>query len=100
MNNLALAYSEAGTLDLALPLLRETLEGVKAKLGPDHPFALVSSNNLADVFLKMENPTDAMPLYEEAALGMERIRFQHQHAVLIVNNLIANYERLSQFEQA
>ena len=47
MNNLAVAYQAAGKLDLALPLLEETLKLQKAKLGPDHPDTLTSLNNLA-----------------------------------------------------
>ena len=47
MNNLAVAYREAGKLDLALPLLEETLKLCRAKLGPEHPDTLISMNNLA-----------------------------------------------------
>ena len=37
MNSLARAYYDAGKLDLALPLLEETLKLMKAELGPEHP---------------------------------------------------------------
>jgi eukaryotic-like serine/threonine-protein kinase len=47
MNNLALAYHDAGKRDLALPLFEETLKLSKAKLGPEHPDTLHSMNNLA-----------------------------------------------------
>ncbi len=50
MNNLATGYLEAGKLDLALPLLEETLKLKKAKLGADHPDTLVSMNNLAGAY--------------------------------------------------
>jgi len=37
MNNLAAGYYTAGKLDLALPLLEETLKLTKIKQGADHP---------------------------------------------------------------
>ena len=37
MNNLAVAYQDAGKLDLALPLFEETLKLTKAKLAPNIP---------------------------------------------------------------
>ena len=47
MNNLALAYKDAGNFNEALPLYEETLEKRKARLDPDHPDTLTSMNNLA-----------------------------------------------------
>ncbi len=47
MINLALGYQAAGKLDLALPLLEETLKLRKAKFGPDHLETLNGMHNLA-----------------------------------------------------
>ena len=65
MNNLAMAYQDAGKLDLALPLFEETLRLRKAKLGPDHPDTLTSMNNLAMAYQDAGKLDLALPLYEE-----------------------------------
>ena len=46
MNNLAAAYWASGQVAKAVPLLEETLEKMKAKLGPDHPHTLQTKKNL------------------------------------------------------
>ena len=45
-------------------------------------------------------PAKALPLFQEAALGIEKRRFQHEHAGKIVSNLIDCLEQLRQFDQA
>ena len=65
MNNLAVAYRDAGKLDLALPLFEETLKLRKAKLGPDHPDTLLSMNNLALAYQAAGKLDLALPLFEE-----------------------------------
>ena len=42
----------------------------------------------------------ALPLFEEAAAGIEKRRFQHEHARGIINNLAYCLEQLKQFDQA
>jgi len=100
MNNLAGGYQAAGQLDKALPLYEETLKLKKAKLGPDHPDTLTSMNNLAAGYWVAGQLAKALPLLEEAAQGLEKRRFQHQHAHLIIPNTIGAYERAKQFELA
>jgi tetratricopeptide (TPR) repeat protein len=100
MNNLALAYKDAGKTDLALPLLEATLKFSKARMGDDDPEMIVSVNNSALIYLDAGKPDLALPLLQEAAAGVERRRFQHQNAGRIVSNLIACHERLKQFDQA
>ena len=100
MNNLALGYHAAGKLDLVLPLLEETLKLRNTKLGADHPYTLLSMNNLAMGYRSAGKPDLALPLFREAAAGIEKRRFQHEHAGLIVNNLIDCHEQLKQFDQA
>jgi serine/threonine protein kinase len=100
MNNLAGGYYAAGQLDKALPLFEETLKLKKAKLGPDHPHTLTSMNNLAGGYKEAGQLDKALPLFEEAAHGLEKRRFQHEHARLIIPNTIEAYEQARQFEQA
>src|SRR5262249_13962837 len=42
----------------------------------------------------------ALPLFQQAAAGIEKRRFQHRNAARIVANLIDCHERLKQFDQA
>jgi tetratricopeptide (TPR) repeat protein len=100
MNNLARAYQGAGRLDRALPLLEETHQLLKAKLGADHPITLGSMCNLGVGYWDAGKVDKAMPLLMEAAAGMEKIRFQSQHAGVLVDSLAAYQERLKQFDQA
>jgi tetratricopeptide (TPR) repeat protein len=100
MNNLAMAYRAAGKLDRALPLLEESLQLHKDKQGADHPETLTSMNNLAMAYRAAGQLDRALPLVREAALGVEKRSFAHEHARAIVANLIGCYERLKQYQQA
>src|SRR5262249_34055431 len=86
--------------DQALPLIEETLKLIKAKLGADHPRTLVSMNNLATAYRDAGKLDQALPLYQQAAAGMEKRGFPHGHAGRIVQNLSDCHERLKQFDQA
>ena len=85
MGNLAVAYIEAGKLDLALPLFEETLKLQKAKLGPDHPDTLMSMSNLAVAYHRAGKLDLALPLVEETLEAPESqarsrtSRHAHQH---------------------
>jgi tetratricopeptide (TPR) repeat protein len=100
MSSLAAGYRAAGQLDRALPLFEETLRLRKAKLGPDHPDTLTSMNNLASGYKAAGQLDRALPLLDEAAQGLEKRRFQHEHARFIIPNTIRAYEEAKQFEQA
>ena len=65
MNNLGRGYQQAGKLDLALPLLEETLKRREAQLGPDHPDTLQTMSNLALGYQAAGKLDLALPLYEE-----------------------------------
>jgi tetratricopeptide (TPR) repeat protein len=100
MNNLAFGYLSAGKPDLAGPLFDETLRLQIARLGADHPRTLTTMNNLASCYRDAGKLDLALPLFEQAAAGVEKLRFLHQHAKSIIGNLIACYEQLNQFDQA
>jgi hypothetical protein len=88
MNNLAMAYQDAHRLNDALPLYEETLKARRAVLGPNHPDTVLSANNLGWAYRATGKVDKALPLFLEAAEGLERLRFQHQHAGRIINNLV------------
>ena len=100
MNNLALGYQAAGKLDLALPLLEETLKLWKAKKGADHPSTLTSMNNLALGYQAVGKLDLALPLFQESAVGIEKLRFQHENPAHCIDNLAYCLEQLKQFDQA
>jgi eukaryotic-like serine/threonine-protein kinase len=100
LNNLAGGYRDSGQLEKALSLWEENLEIVKAKLGPDHPTTLTCINNLATGYADAGQLEKALPLSEQAAQGVERVRFRHEYADRIIPNTIATYEKAQQFAQA
>lgn len=100
MGNLAGGFRDAGKLEQALPLLKETLKLTRAKLGPDHPDTLRSMNNLAMGYGAAGQLDRALPLYEQAALGVEKRRFQHEHAGQIVPNFISALEEAKELAKA
>jgi hypothetical protein len=100
MGNLASAYQKAGKLDQALPLFEETLRLQKAKVGADHPDTLLTRNNLAVCYKDIGKLDLALPLLKEAAMALEKRRYQDEHARGIVANLIFCYEQLKQFDAA
>jgi hypothetical protein len=99
-NNLAVAYQNAGQLDRALPLLERTLRASEAKLGEDHPGTLTYRFNLATAYEAAGRREQALPLFERAAVGVEKLRFQHEYAERIVRNTIAAYEAAKQPDKA
>jgi tetratricopeptide (TPR) repeat protein len=100
MNNLAMGYKAVGKLDLALPLYEENLKLTRAKLGSDHPHTFTGMNNLALAYQAAKRLDLALPLLQEAAAGVEKMRFQHEHADRIVTNLVNCHEQLKQYDQA
>ena len=100
MNNLAGGYQQAGKMDRALPLWEETLRLMTTKLGADHPRTTTAMNNLARSYQDAGKMDRALPLFERAAGGIERIRFQHEHAKFIIPNTISAYEEARQFDKA
>jgi hypothetical protein len=100
MNNLARGYQTAGQLAKALPLYEETLKLRQAKLGPDHPSTLTSMANLALGYKAAGQLVKGLRFQEQAAQGIEKLRFQHEHARGILANTIRFYEQTKQFEQA
>ncbi|MCS6849664.1 MAG: tetratricopeptide repeat protein [Gemmataceae bacterium] len=89
-----------GEAKLAVVVFEKAWATRQAQLGADHPDTLRSMNNLAGGYRDAGQLDKALPLFQEAAAGMERRRFRHQYAGWTVNNLIDCHERLQQFEQA
>jgi tetratricopeptide (TPR) repeat protein len=70
------------------------------KLGADHPATLTTLHNLAGAYHKDGRLPEAIRLFEQAAQGIAKRRFQHEHAHLIIPNTITAYEQAQQYDKA
>ena len=92
MNLLASAYMEDGRVDLALPLLEETLRLRKSRLGPDDPETLNSMNNLAEAYRSGGRLDLAIPLHAETLGRRRRSSAATTSNVTSINNLALGYK--------
>jgi tetratricopeptide (TPR) repeat protein len=101
MNNLAIAYQAAGQLTKSVGLLEQTLEKMKAALGPDHPETLSSMNNLAATYYFGGQLDKARPLLEHT---LEKLRAKlgpdHPTTLSCMNNLALAYRSARQFDRS
>jgi tetratricopeptide (TPR) repeat protein len=101
MNNLAIAYEEAGKFDLSLPLKEEALRLKKAKLGLDHPSTLTGMGNLAEGYRRAGKLDLALPLYKETIERMKaRIGLHHPGTLATMNNLGLGYRAANRLDLA
>jgi tetratricopeptide (TPR) repeat protein len=125
-NNLGLALAEQKKLDEAIACYRKAIElepkdalaysnlaialHAQKKLGeavaeyekalrlkPDHHVTLFYLGRALGEQGKWDL---ALPHFQQAAANMEKRRFKHEHATIIVNELIRCHERLRQFDHA
>jgi hypothetical protein len=88
MAHLAAGYLVAGKLELALPLLEDTLKRRKAKLGPDHPDTLSSMGNLARGYCVAGRLDLALPLLEDALKRSQaKLGPDHPHTLNSIGSL-------------
>ena len=99
-HNLGFGYKRAGKLELALPFMEETVRLARTKLGPDHPFTLSTTAILGSTYQSAGKLDMALPLFQEAAAGVEKRGFRHEHSALILNALSITLEKLKRFEEA
>jgi CHAT domain-containing protein len=70
--NLASLYQKTGAYAKAEPLLQRALKIVEKKLGPDHTYTAGSLNNLAELYVGMGNPKEALRLAARARRAKEK----------------------------
>jgi hypothetical protein len=77
-------------MDLALPLLEEAYQSLKAIRGPDDAGTLAIANNLAQAYSKAGQPQDSLALLSEI-LPIQSATFGDHNAITIAirNNLEA-----------
>ena len=88
MQNLAQLYLDTDKLDLALPLLEESLPLQKTTLGMKHPVTLNTMRILMNHYLKAQKYDRALPLME-AILPLEKANKgpEHRDTIFAMNGL-------------
>ncbi len=88
LQNLAMAYQDAGRIDEAIPILEATLARRTARLGGEHDDMIESMNDLAVAYWESGQAARAIPLYEAALDKIRPIRGDDDEAILtIMDNL-------------
>jgi tetratricopeptide (TPR) repeat protein len=100
MSSLAIGYESMGKIDLAMQLRQEVLILRRAVLGAEHPETLAAMHNVALGYLDAGRHNEALPLFLEAVQGIEKGRFEHAAADLIVPNLLRCLDELQRFDEA
>ena len=100
MSNLGRCYIQMGNASVGTRLLEDVLKIRRAKLGLDHPDTLLSIHLLAYSLEETGKLDAALALYEEAAVGIEKLQFQHTFAERIIPNTAKAYESARKFSQA
>lgn len=101
MNNLAMAYQEAGRLEDAAALLERSLEVKKRVLPDNHPSTLVGLNNLATILKDLGREEEALPIRTRVvAICREHMGPEHQYTWISLMNLGNLYRSLDRFEES
>ena len=88
-NNLADAYRDAGRLDEAITLHKQTLTDRTRILGPHHPDTLTTRHNLASAYQTAGRLHEAIPQYEQTLEDRTRILGPHHPDTLTTRNNLA-----------
>jgi hypothetical protein len=101
MNNLAISYFAAGRTQEALQLYEDTLQLMRARLGPGHPDTLRSMNNLAASYDAAGRTREALQL-REATLQLRKAQLgpDHPDTLVSMNNLAASYTHAGRAAEA
>ena len=92
MNNLAMAYHDAGRFDMAIPVLATTLEKRRIALGADHRETIETMNDLAVAYWQAGQPAKAIPLYEATLVKVRAtLGEDHTDTLNIIDNLAVAY---------
>jgi tetratricopeptide (TPR) repeat protein len=84
----------------AITLLEEVRERELRILGGQHPNTFATLHELACAYRAAGEPNKALPLFQQAAAGVEKLRFEHAYAQVILSSFCSCLELLKQFDQA
>ena len=100
-NNLANAYRDAGRLDEAIALHKQTLEDRARILGPHHPDTLISHHNLAGAYQDAGRLDEAIALFEQTLEdSTHTLGPHHPHTLTTRNNLASAYQDAGRLNDA
>lgn len=93
--NLALAYEAADDQPAkAVPILKDTVMHSKLKPGVENIDTIEQMYLLGRALLASGQPDEAYPYLRDAAVGMEKLKFQHPRAMQVVWTLVNHLEGL------
>jgi serine/threonine protein kinase len=98
--NLAHIYMAFGRTSEAIALGEEVLEKRKLLLGSEALSTLDTMYVLALAYQADKQLDKALPLFEQAALGIEKLKFAHRSARLMIDRLCECLEQLKHYEKA
>ena len=101
LDNLALAYRDAGKLPDAIALFERVREAMIAQLGPDHPTTLKTLNNLAGAYWTARRLPEAIALFEQVRDAMiAKLGPDHPDTLTTLNNLALTYQATGKLPDA
>jgi serine/threonine protein kinase len=100
LHSLAQLYRAYGQTALAITVGEEVRERRLMLLGPDHPATLDSLYDLGLTYHLAHKLEKALPLLEQAVLGLERRKFAQVNARIIIAALCDCQEDLKLYDQA
>jgi eukaryotic-like serine/threonine-protein kinase len=84
----------------AIDLLENVRERQVTILGGHHPATLMTLLELAMTYQDAGELDKALPLFQQAATGVEKLEYAHSEAGRIFSNLASCHEQLKQYDQA
>jgi tetratricopeptide (TPR) repeat protein len=101
LNNLALAYWNAGKTPEALALFEQVRDVRVKKLGPDHPHTLTTLDNLAGAYRSAGKTPEAIALYEQVrAARLKSLGPDHLETLTALSNLAVAYWSVRQLDKS
>jgi tetratricopeptide (TPR) repeat protein len=101
LNDLAMAYQNAGRVQDALPIIKEVVRLQEIQLGADHRFTLNSRNNLAAAYFGEAQYADAIQIWREIIGPMKEVFGPyHTDTLAAMHNLAAAYIMTGQSAKA
>ncbi|MGL4550696.1 MAG: tetratricopeptide repeat protein, partial [Gemmataceae bacterium] len=100
LNNLAWQYRAFGKKAEAIALAERVREAQERTLGPRHPSTIFTLLNLALAHQADRQPQRALPLFRQAAEGVESLNFAHAHAGQILREFCKCLDQLGHREEA
>jgi tetratricopeptide (TPR) repeat protein len=92
LDNLAVAYRDAGRHPEALALLERLRDARTAKVGPDHPLTLTTLNNLAVAYRDAGRDPEALALLERVRdVKLAKLGPDHPDTIDTLNHLAVAY---------